>query len=243
MRWRVEGPEVGAPEALLEQGLARLERLTQDPVPTLRWYRSDRTAIVLGRGQAHQVAAHSTRDVTVLTRYSGGGAVLMDRALLSLDVLIPRSSALLEGDLGAVFLRVGRAWALALADLGVPDVTVYEGAGTARRQGTARERLLAAVCFATVGRGEVLAGGRKLVGLAQRRRRAGALVQCGLLERWRPGPLLEALRADPQDAEVGRAAVGLHEVFEASRRRAPTDEQVRKAVEARFDELIEELRA
>src|SRR3712207_8118648 len=45
---------------------------------------------------------------------------------------------------------------------------LYEGAGTARRQGTPRERLLAAVCYATVGRGEVLAGGRKVVGLAQR---------------------------------------------------------------------------
>lgn len=235
--WRVLGVEVGEPGALLEEGVRLLDSLAVDPAPTLRWYRSARTAVVLGRGQAAGLAAHSTGDVTVLTRYSGGGAVLMDTALLSLDVLVPAGSALLEGDLGAVFLRVGGAWAGALRDLGVPDVSVYDGAGTARRRGDARERLLAAVCYATVGRGEVLAGGRKVVGLAQRRRRPGALVQCGLLRRWRPGPLLAALGADRADPEIKNAAVGLDEVFETVGREPLSDDTIRQAVEARFDAL------
>jgi hypothetical protein len=42
--------------------------------------------------------------------------------------------------------------------------------------------------------------------------RPGALVQCGLLRRWDPAPLLAALGADPQDAEIAGAAVGLDDL-------------------------------
>jgi lipoate-protein ligase A len=235
--WRVLPFAVGEPRALLDEGVRLLEGLVEDPAPTLRWYLPDRTAIVLGRGQAAGLAVASTPDVTVLSRFSGGGAVLLDRHLLSLDVLLPAGSPLLEGDLGDVFLRVGSAWAAALSDLGVPGLAVHDGAGTARRNGTPRQRLLAAVCYATPGRGEVLAGGRKLVGLAQRRRRAGALVQCGLLRRWRPGPLLAALGADPDDPEIETAAIGLDDLCEATGKRPPSDEAVMAAVQQRLGEL------
>jgi lipoate---protein ligase len=201
-----------APQELLDAGLALLEALGDDPTPVLRWYRATSTAIVLGRGQQVPVGT----DVEVLTRFSGGGAVLMDPDLLSCDVALPAGHPLLEGDLTAVFGRVGEAWAEALVGLGVTDVEVYDGPATASRRGTPRQQLLAAVCYATLGRGEVLAGGRKLVGLAQRRRRQGALVQCGLLRRWRPGPLLAALGADPTDTEIATAAVGLEELGRGS---------------------------
>lgn len=211
--WRVLPLEVAAPGPLLERGLALLDGLADDPRPVLRWYQATRTAIVLGRGQALPHGAPSaTSDVEILTRHSGGGAVLLDPSLLSLDVVVPPDHPLVAGDLAAVFDRVGAAWAEALAGLGVPGLSVHRGPGTARRRGTDRERLLAAVCYATLGRGEVLSGGRKLVGLAQRRRRQGALVQCGLLRRWTPGPLLAALGADPDDPEVAGAAVGLDDL-------------------------------
>lgn len=210
--WRVPALEVAGPAALLDRGVDLLDRLAADPVPVLRWYRSTSTAVVLGRGQARLLTGHAP-DVEVLIRFSGGGAVLMDPSLLSLDVLLPAGHPWLEGDdLGAVFPRVGAIWVDALRDLGVSGATLYDGPATARRRGDARERLLAAVCYATLGRGEVLVGGRKLVGLAQRRRRPGALVQCGLLRRWDPAPLLTALGGDPQDAAVLGAAVGLDEV-------------------------------
>lgn len=237
--WRVLPLEVDAPAALLDRGVALLDGLTADPVPTLRWYRSTSTAVVLGRGQAPLVAGHSP-DVEVLTRFSGGGAVLMDPSLLALDVLLPTGHPWLDGDLGAVFPRVGRLWADALHDLGVDGATVHDGPATARRRGDARERLLAAVCYATLGRGEVLVGGRKIVGLAQRRRRPGALVQCGLLRRWDPAPLLAALGGDPGDPVVLGAAVGLDEVLAgvaAARNRVPggrvDDQAVMRAVTAR----------
>lgn len=210
--WRVLPLAMGAPRQQVDAGRALLDRLIDDPTPTLRWYTSTSTAVVLGRGQA---AIAPVGDLEVLARHSGGGAVLMDPDLLSLDVAVPAGHPILDGDMTAVFSRVGAAWARGLTALGVTDLTVYDGPNTARRRGSPREQLLAAVCYATLGRGEVLAGGRKLVGLAQRRRRHGALVQCGLLRRWRPHRLLAALGADPEDEEVAQAAVGLDELGHA----------------------------
>ena len=236
--WRVLGPERDTAAPLLAAGLELLESMVDDPQPTLRWYRSTRTAIVLGRGQG-ALEPRPTPGVEVHRRHSGGGAVLLDPSLLNLDVVLPADHPWIAGDdLSAVFLRVGEAWAAALARLGVSGLCVHRGAGTAKRRGTPRERLLAAVCYATAGRGEVLvtdpadptSAGRKLVGLSQRRRRPGALVQCGLLERWCPGPLLAALGANPEDAEISAAAVGLHDLLVDP----PSDAAVRSAVEEAF---------
>lgn len=227
--------EVGEPRRLLARGVELLDRLEDDPTPALRWYRPTRTAIVLGRGQARDLAATSTAEVEVLTRFSGGGAVLLDPDLLSLDVLVPAGNPLLDGDLTAVFSRVGHVWATALDELGVPDVAVHHGAATARHQGDVRERLLAAVCYATLGSGEVTSGGRKLLGLAQRRRRPGALIQCGLLRRWNPAPILAALGASPDDPEIEAAAVGLDDLPWPVGD-APDDADVMRTVERAFDQ-------
>lgn len=210
--------------------MALLDSLADDPTPVLRWYRSTTPAIVLGRGQRETLLqGRDLRDVEVVGRFSGGGAVLMDDGLLSADIVVPAGHPLAAGDIGAIFERVGEAWAAALADLGVEEVAVHRGPATARRRGSPREQLLAAVCYATLGRGEVTVGGRKLVGLSQRRRAVGALVQCGLLRRWQPAALLEALGADADDPEVLAAAVGLDDLVADP----PDDAAVMAAVERR----------
>lgn len=195
---------------LLADGMRRFDALADDPVPTLRWYRTTAPAIVLGRGQG--TLAVRGDGVDIVGRFSGGGAVWLSPDVLSLDVLLPVDHPWVADDLTVVFDHVGAAWLAALRSLGVPDLAVHRGVATARRRGTARERLLAAVCYATSGRGEVFWRGRKLVGLAQRRRRHATMVQCGLLRRWQPARLLAALDADAGDAEIARAAVGLDEI-------------------------------
>ena len=226
--WRTGRLEVDHPKTLLDGSLALLEGLQTDPTPSLRWYRSTETAIVLGRGQRPNTA-QSTAAVEVISRSSGGGAVLLDPTMLSLDVAIPTGHPLLDGDLSDVFLHVGEAWATALSTLGVPSPQVHRGPALASRQGDERQQLLAAVCYATMGRGEISVHGRKLVGLSQRRRRPGALVQCGLLRQWQPGPLLEALGAQPDDQEIHAAAVGLDELG-----LTPSDTDVMRAVNHAF---------
>ncbi|HVW31171.1 MAG TPA: hypothetical protein VHL53_01415, partial [Acidimicrobiia bacterium] len=63
------------------------------------------------------------------------------------------------------------------------------------------------VCFAGLGPGEVTIAGRKVVGLAQRRTREGALFQCCALLRWEPQRLLALLALD--DAARARGAAEL----------------------------------
>lgn len=225
--WRVLPAEEDEPERLLDRSLALLDGLAEDPVPTLRWYRSSSPAIVLGRGQGRvDVAARD--GLRVIMRASGGGAVLLDEGLLSLDVLLPPDDPWLSDDLGGVFLRVGEAWARALRRLDVDDVTVHDGPSTTPRRQDPTQRIVAAVCYASLGRGEVLAAGRKVVGLAQRRRRHGTLVQCGLLRAWDPRGLVAALGGDPADERVAGAAVGIDDLVSP----VPTDADVMAAVEA-----------
>jgi lipoate-protein ligase A len=199
--------ERGEPAALLARSLALLDGMTAGSPPLLRWYVPASRALVLGRGQRPEDVR---TDLPVLRRHTGGGAVLFDADLLSLDLVLPAGHALLRDDLGAVFLAVGAAWAAALAGLGVGGLSVHRGPAAGRLGGG--DPLRAAICYAAPGRGEVLHDGRKLVGLAQRRRRNGALVQCGLLWRWRPAPLLAAFGADPADPAIHGAAVGLRDL-------------------------------
>lgn len=233
--WRRLPLETAGAAALLEGSAALLDGLADDPAPTLRWYRARRTAIVLGRGQ-RRLEVRAGADVDLVRRDSGGGAVLLDPELLSLDVAVPAGHPWIDpGDLGAVFARVGGAWAGALGALGLHGAVVHAGPSTTPRATDPRTTLLAAVCYATLGRGEVHVRGRKVVGLSQRHRRHGVLVQCGLLRRWRPAGLLEALGADPADAEITGAAVGLDDLLDP----APGDAEVIGAVEAAFEAAVD----
>jgi len=106
-----------------------------------------------------------------VVRSSGGGAVLVDPACcVWIDVVIPRDDPLWHDDVGRSALWLGRCWQAALADLGI-TAGVHEG--PADRHDAAR-----AACFAGMGPGEVVADGRKLVGISQRRTRTGARYQC-----------------------------------------------------------------
>jgi lipoate---protein ligase len=95
---------------------------------------------------------------------------------------------------------VGEAWVAALAALGVADAVVHRGS-------LVRTVWSSKVCFAGLGPGEVTVGHRKVVGISQRRTRAGVLFQCAVPLAWDPGPLLAALALSV--AERSAAAVAL----------------------------------
>jgi lipoate-protein ligase A len=147
------------------------------------------TALVLGSTQA----AVEARGVEVVRRHSGGGAVLVGPAeVVWIDVLVPAGDPLWQDDLGRAFHWLGQVWVDALVDLGVEDAAWHEGALVC----TPWSRQ---VCFGGLGAGEVTVAGRKAVGLAQRRTRAGALFQCAALLRWDAKAMVELLSL-PADA-------------------------------------------
>ena len=137
-------------------------------------------AVVLGSTQPDSVLVPGTPAVR---RRSGGGAVLVEPgALVWVDVLVPAGDPLWEVDVGRAFAWLGATWMAAV------------GYGARAHAGplitTPWSRL---VCFAGLGPGEVTVDGAKVVGMAQRRTRAGALFQCAALLEWRPERLLDRL--------------------------------------------------
>ena len=186
----------------------------------------DRPALVLGSTQPEAVVdggALTSAGVELVRRRSGGGAVLLVPGdSLWVDVVLPRGDPLWDDDVGRATWWLGRTWAAALGDLGLPTA-VHEA-------GLVRTRWSPLVCFAGWGPGEVGVGGRKAVGVASRRSRPGARFQCGLGRTWDPGPLLDLLALDPPTRAEGRrdlagAAIGVDhppgEVLGALRRHLP----------------------
>lgn len=219
--WRLlpygEGPageELAAAEGLLA-GLAEGGR------PALRWYGARRPALVIGSGQRpHEVdgQAAAVAGVTVHRRASGGAAVLFVPGFLMQDIALPPGHPLYKADVSESYAWLGGVWAEALAALGVAAELI--DVPSARADTRDADPLVRRACFGGRSPYEVLAGGRKLVGLSQIRRRPGALFQAGLYARW-PGRELAALlrlppaeRAATADALAARVA-GLDELLPA----------------------------
>lgn len=166
--------------------------------------RPESAAIVLGSGQpvaAVDAAEARRRQLPVLRRRSGGGAVMVSRAdLLWIDVLVPRDDPLWDPDVARAFDWLGRAWQQALATCGIGG-EVYAGRLDPGRWGSL-------VCFAGRGPGEVFVEGRKVIGLSQRRTRACARFQAGLLRRWEPAEFAGLLAVPEPEREALVADLG-----------------------------------
>lgn len=177
----------------------------------LWWFEVDRPTLVLGSTQREDVvdaAAAECAGVEVVRRRSGGAAVLLVPGETTwLDIVIPRHDPLWEDDVGRATHWVGAAWQAALAAVGVDGAAVHTG-------GLERRRWSDLVCFAGLGPGEVTLGGAKVVGISQRRTRAGTRFQCALVHHWAPAALGALLALSDTDRagmalDLADAAVGL----------------------------------
>lgn len=191
-----------------------LTGLAADPTPALSWSTVTGPALVLGRLAVDpEIDDEAVRaeGVEVVRRSSGGGPVLWDAGLLALDVALPRGHRLAGDDVVDAYRWLGEAIAEGLRALGVPDVEVV---GIERaREDRARPGPAADACFGGLSPFEVTATGRKVVGLSQTRRAAGALFQAGILMSLDPGLLARLLRRDEEFAEgLAAAAAGLAEL-------------------------------
>jgi lipoate-protein ligase A len=162
-----------------------------------------RPSLVLGSSQADAAVDWERvreRGVDVVQRRSGGSAVLVEPgAAVWVDVTIPAGDPHWDHDVGRAFHWLGAAWAEVLIAGGF-TASWHDGA----MQRTAWSPW---VCFAGLGPGEVTVGGRKVVGMSQRRTREGVLFQCCAIRRWEPERLLDLLALD--DAARRQAALEL----------------------------------
>ena len=136
-------------------------------------------AVVIGSAQAESdfdVGHLAAAGLGLVRRRSGGGAVLVaPAAQLWLDVFVPSGDPLSEPDAGKSFYWLGEVFARSIAAvLEVPAAP----AGIVVHRGPPRTTAWSKVlCYSGLGAGEVTVGGRKVVGMSQRRDRSGAWIQ------------------------------------------------------------------
>jgi lipoate-protein ligase A len=217
------------------EGLARdealLERIQPGGPPLVRWWVAASTAVVVGLGLRHRlesivdVPRCRADDVAVLERRAGGGALLLDQHMLCGAVCVPMASV--SSDVTESYRWLGDDLGRRLRSLGVAEARRVEIAearsDTAAIQ--ARDdpgaRAIASTCYGVLSPHEVVVGARKLVGLAQVRRRHAALFVFGVLLRDQ-SRLADYLRA-PDAAirahlrtELKRRTIGLDELTSRS---------------------------
>jgi len=208
--WRVE-EKWGTVAELHAASAALLEPDAIDVVARrVRLLHATNVGLVLGSGQPDGDVDRVRADAAgfeVVRRRSGGGAVLVGRGrVVWIDVIVPKDDELWQDDVGRAFWWLGELWAEVLAGAG-PAAEVWRG-------GLRRSPWSSRVCFAGLGPGEVTVEQRKVVGMAQRRSRRGALFQCALSVEWDPVPLLDVLSLGERQrqlaaAELAEAAVGV----------------------------------
>lgn len=169
LTWRflVDEPLPGAANMARDHALAALAR---PGTGTLRFYRWSPATLSLGRNEpvtrGYRELLRRDRRMGVVRRPTGGRAVLHDRELTYSVVLPLRAS----GGLRPAYRRINEGLLAGLRRLGVDAALA---AGRTRNPGSGP-------CFLDPAEGEVVVGGRKLVGSAQARI-GGAILQHGSL--------------------------------------------------------------
>ena len=162
----------------------------------LRLYRFDPPCLSLGRNEPaaarYDRAAIARRGLDVVRRPTGGGAVWHEHEV-TYAVTAPIATF---GGLRAAYRAIHARLAAALRSLGVGTALALD---RPRPPSTALDR--AGPCFATPARGEVLLGGRKLVGSAQVRE-GRAFLQHGSILLAGSQDVITAVSRKPQAASA-----------------------------------------
>jgi len=162
---------------------------------------------VLGCSQRflrEDVARRLAGCVELVERESGGGAVLTGPWLVGVSVVLPQGHPWLSGGLLDSYRRLGQLHVAVLSDFGVPcrAVAPHE---LPRVADPGTGRTVDWACFGGLSPWEVVnPQGRKLVGLAQRRRQSGVLLVAGTLVGAADWSLLCDAMGRPQDESILR---------------------------------------
>lgn len=121
----------------------------------------------------------------ILVRSSGGGAVLAGPWMLAASVALPADHVLVSGGAIDSYRWLGECVAAALRECGVAAARAIAPQKMARTRNPSEW-----ACFGALSPWEVVAGERKIAGLAQVRRRRGILLVTGVLLEAPPWELL-----------------------------------------------------
>lgn len=183
-----------------------------DPA-TLYWSQAEPEGLVLGFSQQPTVLNQQTlarQPLPIYHRRAGGTAVLVGPHLLGLDVMLPAGHPLILPDLVESYRWLGETWVATLRELGIATRAVtpteaHTGRDLLKKPYTrARESILRRACYASLSPYEVVAGNLKVVGLDMICRRAGTLLQAGVLLHWETAKLAALLGHTQQEQAILR---------------------------------------
>lgn len=172
--------------------------------PTLRLYAWDPACLSLGISQpASDADAVALRDhgYDIVRRPTGGRAILHTDEL-TYSVSVPAEHMLAASDIVASYRQISAALTAALETLGARVRSERRSEPAAKRPN--------AVCFETPSHYEITVDGRKLVGSAQMRRKAG-LLQHGTLPLFGDVARICDALAYPTDAERATAKTAVRD--------------------------------
>lgn len=195
-----------------------------DPA-TLYWSQAQPEGLVLGFSQQPAIlnaGALAQHPLPIYHRRAGGTAVLVGPHLLGLDVLLPAGHPLILPDLVESYRWLGETWVATLRELGIETRTIPPAEAHAQRDHLKqpatrqRESILRRACYGSLSPYEVVTPDTnlKVVGLDMIRRRAGTLLQAGILLHWDTEMLAALLGHTPEEQTILREglrerAVGL----------------------------------
>jgi lipoyl(octanoyl) transferase len=220
-------PVAGAANMAVDHAL--LDSVRDGAPPTLRLYRWSPACLSFGRNQRAVGVYDPDRiraaGLDVVRRPTGGLAVLHDQEL-TYCVLAP--AALLGGP-RATYQRVNQALVAGLRRLGA-DAAIADAGGAPRPDADT-----AVPCFQAPAAGEVVAGGRKLVGSAQRCM-DGVVLQHGsiLMDGMQSRVADLVVTAAGRGALAGAGSVTLAELLAAP----PSWQELAEAIAAGFAETL-----
>jgi lipoate-protein ligase A len=229
-QWRLisDAPAPGAWNMAVDEALAEAVDAGASP-PVLRLYRWAPPCLSLGFAQPHEAADAAfcaTHGIDVVRRPTGGRAVL-HHLELTYSVCAPLGRGPFTRDLQAAYRTICRGLVSGLRRLGVPaELSGAPDGGMIRPTA-------AIPCFIGPAAGEVVAGGRKLVGSAMRRVGDAILQHGSILEGW-DGVLQAGCLGLVDDSELRPAVVTLGDVLGAP----PEPAVLASALAAGFTEAL-----
>lgn len=176
-----QSPHTAAHRA--EQAWNQLQLATPVTQPDFRLWTYPAPAVVLGCSQRGLVSAEQSvqrAGLDLVQRHAGGGAVLVGPWMLSASIVLPTAHPLVTASAVQSYRWLGELYVSVLSSFGIATEAITPEAAKASQQRNANSELGWA-CFAGLSPWEVVVDQRKIVGLAQVRRRTGNLLVAGVL--------------------------------------------------------------
>lgn len=145
-------------------------RAEDGSVPTLRFYRWSYPCVSIGKFQDIKEGLDLGRDAPIVRRPTGGGAVWHNEHGFTYSVAYREDSGVIAKGVSNSYREIHTGITAALNTLGLKAVLNTEGKG-------ANEAVPGGVCFTKPVKEDVVSGGKKIAGAAQRRRFGAVLHQ------------------------------------------------------------------